>query len=177
MLKGIRTVVDKLPNVQILWKWKEVESYPALVEQYIGENERVKIVKWLDNSPMDLLNTGDIVCNVHHGGANSFYEALWAGVPHVIIPKWFDNYDMAARAEWLGVGVWASRRTAPDENAEELAAGMLAVLEDSSQAAEMKANCAKYANIAQASGGRKQAADKIGEYARLYEVRDSKEHL
>ncbi|KAF3136148.1 hypothetical protein TWF703_005793 [Orbilia oligospora] len=178
VLQGIRTVIDKLPNVQILWKWKEVESHAELVEKFFGKEEsRVKIVRWLENSPMDLLNTGDIVCNVHHGGANSFYEALWAGVPHVILPKWFDNYDMAARAEWLGVGVWASRKTAPDENAEELAAGILTVLEDSPRATGIKEKCAKYGTIAQASGGRKQAADKIGEYARLYEVKDSTENL
>ncbi|KAF3911141.1 hypothetical protein AA313_de0207751 [Arthrobotrys entomopaga] len=78
MLKGIRTVVDKLPGVQILWKWKEVERHAKLVDKFVGENnDRVKIVNWLENSPMDLLKTGDIVCNVHHGGANSFYEALW----------------------------------------------------------------------------------------------------
>ncbi|EPS45087.1 hypothetical protein H072_900 [Dactylellina haptotyla CBS 200.50] len=178
VLKGIQTVTEKIPVVQILWKWKEVERHAELVEKHIGkDNNRVKIVKWLENSPMDLLNTGDIVCNVHHGGANSFYEALWAGVPHVILPKWFDNYDMAARAEWLGVGVWASRRTAPDENAEELVAGILAVLEDTPRAAKIKESCSKYARISQASGGRKQAADKIGDYARLYDGRDSKETL
>lgn len=82
VLKGIRTVADKLPHVQILWKWKEVEheQHRGLVERYVSKEEvgdRVKIVKWLDNSPMDLLKTGDIVCNVHHGGANSFYEAVW----------------------------------------------------------------------------------------------------
>ncbi|KAF3934983.1 hypothetical protein ABW19_dt0210619 [Dactylella cylindrospora] len=78
ILKGICTVTEKLPEIQILWKWKEVEQFPLLVDEYIGKsNEKVKIVKWLENSPMDLLNTGDIVCNVHHGGANSFYEALW----------------------------------------------------------------------------------------------------
>ncbi|EWC44944.1 hypothetical protein DRE_01003 [Drechslerella stenobrocha 248] len=179
MLKGIRTVIDKLPGVQVLWKWKEVGQSAGLVEKHLGAaaNDRVKIVRWLENSPMDLLNTGDIVCNVHHGGANSFYEAIWAGVPHVILPKWFDNYDMASRAEWLGVGVWASRRTAPDENAEELAAGILAVLEDTPRAAEIKSNCLKYKTVAQLSGGRKQAADKIGEYARAYEAQRSNETL
>lgn len=87
-------------------------------------------------------------------------------MPNVILPKWFDNYDMANRAEWLGVGVWANRRTAPDENAEELAAGILHILEDTPKAAEIRENCAKFATLSQAAGGRKLAADKIGEYAR-----------
>ncbi|KAF3904598.1 hypothetical protein ABW21_db0203908 [Orbilia brochopaga] len=180
MLAGIRTVVDKCPEVQVLWKWKEVGRSAPLVEEHLPAEtygERVKIVKWLENSPMDLLNTGDIVCNVHHGGANSFYEAVWAGVPHVILPKWFDNYDMAARAEYLNVGIWASRLTAPNENAGELSAAILAVLEDTPRATAMRDSCRKYAEIAKRSGGRKLAADKIGAYARAYEAQVSKENL
>ena len=41
---------------------------------------------------------------VHHGGIGSMSQALSAGVPQVIMPMGFDQYDNAARVERLGVG-------------------------------------------------------------------------
>jgi len=41
---------------------------------------------------------------VHHGGIGSMSQALAAGVPQVIMPMGFDQFDNAARVERLGVG-------------------------------------------------------------------------
>ncbi len=41
---------------------------------------------------------------VHHGGIGSCAEALAAGVPQLIIPSAYDQFDNAARLERLGVG-------------------------------------------------------------------------
>ena len=41
---------------------------------------------------------------VHHGGIGSLSQALAAGVPQVIMPMGFDQFDNAARVERLGVG-------------------------------------------------------------------------
>ena len=40
---------------------------------------------------------------VHHGGIGSMSQALSAGVPQVIMPQGFDQFDNAARAARLGV--------------------------------------------------------------------------
>ena len=61
---------------------------------------------------------------MHHGGANSFHEALAAGVPQVVCPRWLDTYEFARRAEWLGVGVMGNEKAAPDFEAVELAQAM-----------------------------------------------------
>jgi len=42
---------------------------------------------------------------VHHGGIGSASQALAAGVPQVIMPMGFDQFDNAARVERLGVGL------------------------------------------------------------------------
>lgn len=41
------------------------------------ENGRVKVTDWVDAEPKAVLESGGVVCSVNHGGANSFYEALW----------------------------------------------------------------------------------------------------
>lgn len=41
---------------------------------------------------------------IHHGGNNSFCEALYYGVPSLVMPYCWDGHDNAARAEETGVG-------------------------------------------------------------------------
>jgi hydrogenase maturation factor len=36
---------------------------------------RLRVVDWLTVDPLALLKEGNVVCSVHHGGANSFYES------------------------------------------------------------------------------------------------------
>ncbi|KAK3294448.1 uncharacterized protein B0H64DRAFT_418347 [Chaetomium fimeti] len=85
------------PNAEALWK------YPR--------DGVVRIVDWLEAEPMAVLETGVVVCAVHHGGANSFLEAVCAGVPQVVLPVWMDTFDFARRAELLGIGRWGNRLT------------------------------------------------------------------
>jgi rhamnosyltransferase subunit B len=49
---------------------------------------------------------------VHHGGIGTTAEALRAGVPQVIVPLAYDQFDNAARVCALGVGARASGGTA-----------------------------------------------------------------
>jgi hypothetical protein len=37
---------------------------------------RVKITEWMSVDPLAVLQSGHIICSVHHGGSNSFHEAL-----------------------------------------------------------------------------------------------------
>ena len=49
-------------------------------------------------------------------------------MPQIILPVWFDTYDFANRVEWLGIGVWASRKSAPAINGEHLGRALVRVL-------------------------------------------------
>jgi UDP:flavonoid glycosyltransferase YjiC (YdhE family) len=42
---------------------------------------------------------------VHHGGAGVMWECLRAGVPQLVLPQDYDQFDHAARLEAAGVGV------------------------------------------------------------------------
>ncbi|CAI8876083.1 Glycosyl transferase family 1 [Pseudomonas sp. IT-P74] len=50
---------------------------------------------------------------IHHGGNNSFCEALYFGLPSLIIPYCWDGHDNAARAEEVGVGRYLPRFADP----------------------------------------------------------------
>ncbi|KAL7797380.1 glycosyltransferase family 1 protein [Trichoderma ceciliae] len=118
-------------DVQILWKMrKEGEFSDNFLEparKYI-ESGRLRLESWLEVDPTSLYKTGDIVASVHHGGANCFYEAVLAGIPSVILPQWADHYRIARTAEYLGVGIWPSKETAPDWEAVALTEAFRSVL-------------------------------------------------
>jgi rhamnosyltransferase subunit B len=52
---------------------------------------------------------------VHHGGVGTTAEALRAGLPQVVVPFAYDQFDNAARVEALGVGrsIGAARASGP----------------------------------------------------------------
>jgi UDP:flavonoid glycosyltransferase YjiC (YdhE family) len=44
---------------------------------------------------------------IHHGGTGIAYSAIAAGLPSLVVPHDFDQFDMAARIAWHGLGVRA----------------------------------------------------------------------
>ena len=50
---------------------------------------------------------------VHHGGIGTTAEALRAGVPQVIVPLAYDQFDNAARVEALAAGAMRARAAPP----------------------------------------------------------------
>ncbi|WP_095077078.1 glycosyltransferase [Pseudomonas sp. Irchel s3h17] len=50
---------------------------------------------------------------IHHGGNNSFCEALFFGLPSVIIPYCWDGHDNAVRGEEVGIGRYLPRFADP----------------------------------------------------------------
>jgi hypothetical protein len=79
-------------KLQVLWKLKK----PAKSNLFVGgedystgpgshvysllagpiQDDRLRIVDWIKPQPMAVLLTGQVVCSVNHGGANSFNEAV-----------------------------------------------------------------------------------------------------
>lgn len=78
MAKGVRTVITKRPDLKILWKlkydWKTSDEFQTVLGSYITAGS-VKVVSWIQADIMSVLQTGRIATYVHHGGANSYFEA------------------------------------------------------------------------------------------------------
>jgi UDP:flavonoid glycosyltransferase YjiC (YdhE family) len=84
----------------------------------------------------------------------------------VVLPLWVDLYNYAALAEGLGVGLWASRRTAPGWTVEELSSALLTILsEDDPAGASMRAKARALGERARVRPGRDHAADIVAELA------------
>lgn len=100
MSKAFRKVLEHADTLhsagkplQILWKLGRVpdeEGNAPKRDTYTGEwalvtdelqayikSDRVRLTDWLVAEPKSVLGSQNIVCSVSHGGANSFYEALW----------------------------------------------------------------------------------------------------
>lgn len=90
LASALKIVLDKLrvqpkaQNFQVLWKLKRLGNYKVLepdcsigkvLSQYINA-DLVRIVDWIQVEPIAILQTGHAVCSIHHGGANSFNEAV-----------------------------------------------------------------------------------------------------
>lgn len=79
MATGMRVLLDQDTHVQVLWKIKAKGEIQAPLRDILGkeiDSGRVKIVDWLATEPLALLQHRNVVCSVHHGGANSFFEAV-----------------------------------------------------------------------------------------------------
>ena len=63
---------------------------------------------------------------IHHGGNNSFCEALFHGVPSLIMPYCWDGHDNAQRAAQSRVGKWVNRTGWTPESLREDIASLLA---------------------------------------------------
>ena len=101
---------------------------------------------------------------ITHGGMNSVSEALYYGVPLVVVPQAADQLIVARRVVRLGAGVLLTKdRTAPDG----LRASVGRVLAEP----RYRAGAQQIGQMLRAAGGATQAADLVWAYTRTQGVR------
>lgn len=78
MAKAIQAVLAQQPDLKILWKlkfaWENSKKFNEILRPSI-EKGSVRIVSWIRADIMSILDSERVVAFVHHGGANSFFEA------------------------------------------------------------------------------------------------------
>ena len=77
-----------------------------------------------------------------------------AGVPHVVLAQWYDTYDYACRAEYLGIGVYGNRSVAPLVNSAEFGQALTTVVGNRSSANAIKERARSLGEVCKRSGGR-----------------------
>ncbi|KAF9645619.1 UDP-Glycosyltransferase/glycogen phosphorylase [Thelephora ganbajun] len=98
VVNGFLGAVGHNYGVQFFWKLSGMDRFEGLIEELLAnpkDRERFRIVDWIHADPSAVMNHPNVVVSIHHGGANSYYEAARAGVPQIILAQWFDLYDMA----------------------------------------------------------------------------------
>ncbi|NDW44150.1 glycosyltransferase [Ruegeria sp. PrR005] len=91
---------------------------------------------------------------IHHGGNNSFCEALYFGVPSLLLPYCWDGFDNAQRAEATGTGRWLDRNNWSEAKLKGIVESMLA-------SKDMKARLASISTKMQSAPGPVKSADAI----------------
>lgn len=182
---GLKILLHRIPGIQVLWKLKtkngrgvsrgngfngmaiKGDATSALSKEIV--DGRVRIVEWLIIGPLAVMKTGNVMASIHHGGTNSFHEALSAGVPQVVLPNFLSmspsiqSVDTATRVEYLGVGVHGSREAAPGVEAGEMFRAVMRILGESEMAVEVRQRASELRVKCSAYGGRKRAAEVVAE--------------
>lgn len=95
----------------------------ALRDAYRAVPDNVHLEAWYPQP--SVLREADLF--IHHGGNNSFCEAIVFGVPSLVMPYCWDGHDNARRADEAGVGLSLHRSRWHDQ---ELRAAILHLLGD-----------------------------------------------
>lgn len=101
MAHALKSVLDRAATLerkgrkalQILWKLGRkpvVDGLKSEKDVYDGpwkpvvdvlhselEEDTVRVTDWVTCEPKSVLESGHVICAVHHGGASSFYESIW----------------------------------------------------------------------------------------------------
>ncbi|KAK3329843.1 glycosyltransferase family 1 protein [Apodospora peruviana] len=117
-------------SLQVLWKLTRKGDYgnDSIGMVLRDVQDAVRIVEWVAPEPSAVLAHRNVICAVHHGGANSFLEAVTAGLPQIVLPVWIDCFDYANRAEVLEIGRWGNRTARPRCVATELGPVLVGVI-------------------------------------------------
>ncbi|KAF8551422.1 UDP-Glycosyltransferase/glycogen phosphorylase [Imleria badia] len=148
-------------KIQILWKVKADSDIQKVIDEIVGKEikeGRIKVVAWLDAEPVSILQHPNVVCTVHHGGANSFYEGVWSGIPHVVLPVWLDTYGYATRAEYLNIGISGNKTSSPGVRAEEFGRALVRVTGDSEEAVKFRTSAKRLKDVCRAKGNGRELA-------------------
>ena len=81
-----------------------------------------------------------------------------SGVPHIILPVWFDTYDYASRAEFLNIGIFGSKTSAPGVLAEEFGRALVRVTGDSEEAVKYRTSAKHLKDLCRAKGNGRELA-------------------
>ena len=99
-LTTAKAIVDSIPkSFSVLWSLKNEN----IVKRYKLSRSQFMVTKWVPQAAV--LNHSSIAAVILHGGAGGIHEALYFGVPVIIIPFSVDQQGNTARVHQAGVGL------------------------------------------------------------------------
>ncbi|KAJ3495836.1 hypothetical protein NLG97_g3102 [Lecanicillium saksenae] len=113
----------------------------------------IRLTTWINNQAK-IYSHDALKVFIHHGGGNSFNEAVHHAVPQLVLSQWFDTHEYGYSAEKFGLG-FRSRRP-PIIEAGDVEAKLFTML--SPRWGEFKRNCMAWAIRSKIGGGADAAA-------------------
>ena len=77
--------------------------------------------------------------------------------------QWYDLYDMAVRAEYLGIGIYGNKNVAPDIEAVEFGTAVARLVRPGGESEGFRMRAKGVAEVCRKAGGKRQAVDKLME--------------
>lgn len=129
-------LMDRMIRVFATVPARFVVNVGGFTEAYRNVPDNVVLGAWFSQPP--IVAQSDLF--IHHGGNNSFCEALFFGVPSLVIPYCWDGHDNALRAVQTGAGR-SLNRSGWSEG--ELKAAIIGLLGDASMRQSLAASSAE----------------------------------
>lgn len=120
----------------------------------------IRLTNWIDNQHA-VYSHPALKAFIHHGGGNSFNEAVYFGVPQLVMSQWLDTHELADCAVRFGLGLRSG--SPPWIVASDIEAKLLRLL--GTEWATYKATCQAWAVRSQIAGGASSASKIIIGYA------------
>lgn len=133
-------LMDRMIRVFATVPARFIVNVGGFPESYRNVPDNVFLGSWFPQPSV----VGQADLFIHHGGNNSFCEALFFGVPSLILPYCWDGHDNAMRAAQVGVGLRLDRASFTDADLRAAIVRLLAdqpmLLRLADHAAQMRAN-------------------------------------
>jgi MGT family glycosyltransferase len=149
------TMIQRMISVFATLPYRFVVNAGPWRDDYGNVPDNVVIESWFPQPSLVEKST----VFIHHGGNNSFCEALYYGVPSLVMPYCWDGHDNATRAGETGVGVKLPRYDWRDE---ELAAAIERLATDGVMRAKLGANAARMQKAAGVTLAARSILDLVG---------------
>lgn len=129
IVQSLLRLRDLFPDVQVLWKVPKLpySSQPIPTADEAKLPLYIRREEWIPSVETVLEHPAVAVC-VHHGGGNSYNEALYYGVPQFCVSQWVDTHDIGAYIVHSGIGLWADK--SPYFDPEDISTKLAKILED-----------------------------------------------
>jgi len=110
IVEALKMLHELAPNALVLWKVPklpyDVQPIPSLEEANLPPYIRRE--NWIPDVEVVLQHPA-LAVFMHHGGGNSYNEAIAHGIPQFCVSQWVDTHDIGLYVQHSGVGLWAEK--------------------------------------------------------------------
>ncbi|KAH0828094.1 hypothetical protein J3R83DRAFT_3753 [Lanmaoa asiatica] len=75
-----------------------------------------------------------------------------SGLPHIVLPVWYDTYDYASRVEFLNIGIFGNKTCSPSVEAVEFGKALVRVTGNTEEAAKFRTSAKRLKELCRAKG-------------------------
>ncbi|SJX63359.1 Erythritol-mannosyl-transferase invovled in MEL production [Sporisorium reilianum f. sp. reilianum] len=151
-------------SVKLRRKIEAEQGYSLITLSEFEGLEYVRFTRWVHDQRR-IYKHPALKVVIHHGGGNSFNEAIHYGLPQMVLSQWFDTHEYAILAERFGIGLRSKHAPYIDED--DMVNKMLRLLQGE-EAEKIRRNTKVWSVRSRNAGGAPAAARLIETQALLF---------